>query len=151
MDSWRFSVGVLLLTTGLAGCATKSNPADAQTEIDRLILDSARTIQAAQADLYQAGALSKPANPSAARIFSGQQPISFTWKGDAYLLLQTLAQDRGFSFSTVGLRLPLPLNMDVKDMPFDTVLTQVSAQIGYRASIDRGTTSLVLRYSRPTP
>ncbi|WP_137808375.1 DotD/TraH family lipoprotein [Pseudomonas sp. G(2018)] len=151
MDSWRISVGVLLLATGLTGCATKSNPADVQTEIDRLILDSARTIQAAQADLYKAGALSKPANPTPARIFSGQQPLTFTWKGDAYLLLQTLAQDRGFSFSSVGSRLPLPLNMDVKDMPFDMVLTQISAQIGYRASVDKGVTSLVLRYSRPMP
>ncbi|NWC89948.1 DotD/TraH family lipoprotein [Pseudomonas reactans] len=151
MDSWRISVGVLLLAAGLGGCATKPNSVDAQTEIDRLILDSARTIQAAQADLYQAGALNKPATPPVARIFSGQQPITFAWKGDAHLLLQTLAQDRGLSFSTVGLRLPLPLNMDVKDMPFDTVLTQVSAQIGYRASIDKGTSSLVLRYTRPTP
>ncbi|MNJ49276.1 hypothetical protein D3C77_444950 [compost metagenome] len=151
MDAWRISVGVLLLSAGLTGCATKPNPVDAQTEIDRLILDSARTIQAAQADLYRAAALSKPASPTAAQIFSGQQPISFTWKGDAYLLLQTLAQGRGLTFSTVGLRLPLPLNMDVKDVPFDSVLTQVSAQIGYRASIDKGTTSLVLRYNRPMP
>ncbi|AXQ51022.1 conjugal transfer protein TraH (plasmid) [Stenotrophomonas rhizophila] len=148
---WRFSVGVLLLTTGITGCATKPNPADAQTEIDRLILDSARTIQAAQADLYKAGALSKPASPTAARIFSGQQPLTFTWKGDAYLLLQTLASDRGLSFSTVGSRLPLPLNMDVKSMPFDSVLAQVSSQIGYRATVDKGASSLVLRYSRPMP
>ncbi|UST77208.1 DotD/TraH family lipoprotein [Pseudomonas siliginis] len=151
MDLCRVSVSVLLLAVGLTGCATKSNTADVQTEIDRLILDSARTIQAAQADLYQAGALNKPVPPTPARIFSGQQPLSFTWKGDAFVLLQTLAQDRGFTFSAVGLRLPLPLNMDVKEVPFDTVLTQISAQIGYRASIDRGTSSLVLRYSRPAP
>ncbi|MEB0222087.1 DotD/TraH family lipoprotein [Pseudomonas sp. AB12(2023)] len=151
MDSWRISVGVLLLSSSLVGCATRSNSGDVQTEVDRLILDSARTIQSSQADLYKSAALNRPINTAPAQIISGAQPLTFEWKGDAYLLIQTLAQERGLAFSTVGLRLPLPLNMDVKNISFDAALDQIRAQVGYRASVTQGLTTLVLQYSRPQP
>lgn len=133
----------------LAGCATSPKEQDAQVEIDRLILDSARTIQAAQADLYKASALSKPASAVPQRIYSDAQPLTFTWKGDAFLLLQTLAQERGYTFQVEGLRLPLPLNMDVKEQSFSSVLDSIRAQVGYRANVISSLGKITLSYQKP--
>lgn len=133
----------------LAGCATSPKEQDAQVEIDRLILDSARTIQAAQADLYKAAALSKPASAVPQRIYSDAQPLTFTWKGDAFLLLQTLAQERGYTFQVEGLRLPLPLNMDVKEQSFSSVLDSIRAQVGYRANVISSLGKITLSYQKP--
>ncbi|QUE78414.1 DotD/TraH family lipoprotein (plasmid) [Stutzerimonas stutzeri] len=151
MDSRRLSPLLGLCAVLLTGCASSQKTSDAQTEIDRLILDSARTIQAAQADLYRAAALNKPAQPAAARITDERQPLTFIWKGDAYNLVQVLANERGYRFVVEGLRLPLPLNMDVKDQPFAVVLDQIRSQVGYRAILTAGGGALTLRYNRPQP
>lgn len=151
MDSRLLSPLLGLCAVLLTGCASSQKSNDAQTEIDRLILDSARTIQAAQADLYRAAALNKPAQPTAARISDDRQPLTFVWKGDAYNLVQVLANERGFRFVVEGLRLPLPLNMDVKDQPFTVVLDQIRSQVGYRAHLNAHSGALTLRYNRPQP
>lgn len=148
MDLLRHLLALAITASLLSGCATTQKEEDAQVEIDRLILDSARTIQAAQADLYKAAALSKPA-ATPQRIYSDTQPLSFTWKGDAFLLLQTLAQERGYNFQVEGLRLPLPLNMDVKDQPFAAVLDAVRAQVGYRANVTASLGRITLSYQKP--
>ena len=64
-------------------------------------------------------------------------------------LLTKLAQDRGERFEFMGLRMPLPVNIDVKGVQYQTVLSMLRAQIGYRAVITEAPGKLVLQYNRP--
>lgn len=150
---------LLILTSAgvavsLAGCASAPRivePDDAQATVDRQILVAAEKIQRAQADLYQAGALNEAVQPATLDIKDDDQRLSLTWKGDAAELVQQLARDRGLSFATIGVRLPLPVNMTVKNEPFRNVLQLLRAQIGYRAAISQQADRLVIEYNRPLP
>lgn len=133
----------------LAACATPPATSAAQIEVDRQILEASQKIQAAQADLYRAGALNHPTKKKPTPISGNQQRIDVTWQGDALQLLNKLAHDRGLAFAFTGVRLPLPVSIDVKDAPYSNVLDMVRAQIGYRASIMQEQDRVVLQFNRP--
>lgn len=149
------SILTAVLVVTLAGCATAprpvGEPADAQATVDRQILAAAENIQRAQAALYQAGALNEAVPPATLDIKDDEQRLSLTWKGDAAELVQQLARDRGLSFATTGVRLPLPVSMTVKNEPFRSVLELLRAQVGYRAVIAQRADRLVIEYNRPLP
>lgn len=145
----------VVVTATLAGCATApqsaGEPADAQATVDQQILAVAEKIQRAQAALYQAGALNEAVPPATLNIKDDEQRLSLTWKGDAAELVQQLARDRGLSFATTGVRLPLPVSMTVKNEPLRSVLELLRAQVGYRAAISQQADRLVVEYNRPLP
>jgi defect in organelle trafficking protein DotD len=155
IEKTRFILTVTVVTS-LAGCATAPQPRtgpadDAQAAVDRQILAAAEKIQRAQAALYQAGALDSAVPLAASEIKDDEQRVSLTWKGDAAELVQQLARDRGWSFVTTGVRLPLPVNLTVTDEPFRSVVQLLRAQIGYRAAITLQADRLMLEYNRPQP
>lgn len=133
--------GLLLLN----GCAT-DNP---QTEIDRQILEASEKIQTAQADLYQAGALNETTTKRPISIVDDQQRVTVAWHGDALQLLSKLARDRQLAFSYMGIRMPLPVGVDVKNMPYEKLLAMIRAQVGYRATIIQSNESILLHYNAP--
>lgn len=121
---------------------------DAQIAVDRQILDAAQKIQAAQERLYQAGALSQVIDKQPAQIGDDKQRVRIAWKGDAAQLLKKMAHDRGLAFASIGVKMPLPVRIDVKDGSFESILDQLRAQIGYRADIDQSGDRLVLQYHK---
>jgi defect-in-organelle-trafficking protein DotD len=121
----------------------------AQLDVDRQILEAAQKIQAAQERLYQAGAFSPVIDRQPAPIVDDKQRLAIAWKGDAAQLLKKMARDRGLAFTSVGVRMPLPVRIDSKDTSFDAVLDQLRAQICYRADIDQAGDRLVLQYHKP--
>lgn len=148
-----YTVITLLIGLALAGCATPSKtnlPNNAQVEIDQRILDASQKIQAAQADLYQAGALNNSTAKLPISILDGQR-ITLSWQGDALQLASKLAHDRGLEFSFMGVRMPLPVNVQAKDAPYDTVVQMLQAQIGYRAVITQYPGKMILQYNSPQP
>jgi defect-in-organelle-trafficking protein DotD len=145
----RYTLVGLLIGLALTGCATQPNTVNAQTEIDRQILDASQKIQSAQADLYQAGALNQATKKVPVSITDNQHGVTLSWQGDALQLLNKLAHDRGLAFSFMGVRMPLPVNIDVKDASYDAVMQMVRAQIGYRADVTQYPDKLVLQYNRP--
>jgi len=151
MSLSRFPLAVLLASLVLTGCATQQKVDNAQSEIDRQILEASQKIQAAQADLYQAGALNQPTKKLSISIVDNQQRVTVSWQGDALQLLNKLAHDRGLTFSFMGVRMPLPINIDVKDASYDSVIQMLRAQIGYRADINQTPDKLVLQFNRPQP
>jgi len=151
MSLSRFPLAVLLASLVLTGCATQQKVDNAQSEIDRQILEASQKIQAAQADLYQAGALNQPTKKLPISIVDNQQRVTVSWQGDALQLLNKLAHDRGLTFSFMGVRMPLPINIDVKDASYDSVIQMLRAQIGYRADINQTADKLVLQFNRPQP
>lgn len=144
-------VAAVLLIAGLAGCASpaKTTTTDLNTEIDRQLLDAAAKIQVLQAELYQAGVLSRRPPPTQSGSLDASQAITLAWQGDALQLLSRLARDRGLQFAFMGVRQPLPVNVNVRLATFDTVLAQVRAQVGYRAEITLQPDTLVLHFNAP--
>ena len=143
MDLNRYPFVALLAALALTGCASKQPDVSAQALIDQQILEASQKIQAAQVDLYQAGALNSRVvmrNPNT--DLNDKQFVTISWQGDAVQLLTKLAQDRGE-------RMPLPVNIDVKGVQYQTVLSMLRAQIGYRAVITEAPGKLVLQYNRP--
>lgn len=151
MSMPRYTLSALLAGFALTGCASQPKVDHAQAEIDRQILEASQKIQAAQADLYQAGAINQETTKPPVSITNDSQRITLSWQGDALQLLAKLAHDRGLAFSFMGVRMPLPVNVDVKDMSYDAVMQMLRAQIGYRADINQSPDRLVLQYNRPQP
>ncbi|WP_321959538.1 DotD/TraH family lipoprotein [Burkholderia cenocepacia] len=149
MATPRYPLAGLLIGLALTGCATPPKTDNAQVEIDRQILDASQKIQSAQADLYQAGALNQATTKLPVLIVDDQHRVTLSWQGDALQLLNKLAHDRGLAFSFMGVRMPLPVNIDVKDASYDAVMQMVRAQIGYRADVTQYPSKLVLQYNRP--
>lgn len=135
----------------LGGCATPQMPKadNAQGEIDRHILEASRKIERMQLQLVQAGALGHSPGTVSASLASTEKSISFSWKGDAYQLLSKLASERGMEFIAIGVRLPLPVAIQVKDKSFEDVLDAIRAQTGYRAAVLVDSAKLTLRFNRP--
>lgn len=133
----------------LAGCAVQPVADNAQAEVDRQILEASQKILNSQAALYKAGALNQPVPVRPATVPEDQQRITLSWQGDALQLLDKLAHERGQVFSVIGLRMALPVNIEVSGAPYDSVMDMLRAQIGYRAEISQSAEKLVLQYNAP--
>lgn len=133
----------------VAGCATRPATNEASAEVDRQILESAQKVQRAQLALAQAGAINELAPKRDEPIADDKQRISLTWQGDAAQLLEKLARDRGLSLVVLGVKLPLPINVNLKDSTVDNALEIVQLQVGYRAVITRTSERVVLHFNRP--
>lgn len=151
MARLSFATIVVLVSFLLTACVTTKQikTVDVQAEIDRQILQASQKIQLAQADLYQAGALNQIVDKPPFSISGNQQRIAIKWYGDAAQLLEKLANDRSLIFSSSGIRVPLPINIDVKDGSYEDVLNMLRTQIGYRAVITQDADKLTLQYNRP--
>ncbi|MRU28330.1 DotD/TraH family lipoprotein [Xylella fastidiosa] len=149
MATPRYTLTSLFICLAFTGCATQPKAENAQVQIDRQILDASQKIQSAQAELYQAGALNQATTKLPLSIVDDQHRVTLSWQGDALQLLNKLAHDRGLTFSFIGLRMPLPVNIDVKDVSYDDVIQLIRTQIGYRANITQYTHKMVLQYNQP--
>ncbi|MET3132798.1 defect-in-organelle-trafficking protein DotD [Oxalobacteraceae bacterium GrIS 1.11] len=141
----------LCLCCALGGCAAprveKSN--HVQGEVDRQILEASRKIERMQLQLVQAGALNQTAKTIPASMVSKGQTMSISWKGDAFQLLAKLAAERGLAFVSIGVRLPLPVAINVQDATFEAVLEAIRAQTTYRAVVAKTADKLTLTFNRP--
>lgn len=145
----------LLAAAAMAGCSTQAPPRDslveAQVAVDQQILQASARIQRSQAELYQVAALSSPIAQPEVDIKDDGQPVSLSWQGDASELIGQMAIARGLGFVSTGVKLPLPVNLTVKNESFGQVLQLLRSQIGYRASVRQEGDRIVLSYNRPQP
>ena len=141
----------IFVSCELCGCATQPVPRtdNAQGTIDRHILEASQKIERMQLQLVQSGAYGHAPKTAPGAYTADQQTISFSWEGDAYQLLSKLASDRGLEFVTVGVRLPLPVAIQVKDKSLEEVLAVIRAQTGYRAAVLLDPTKLTILFNRP--
>ena len=82
-------------------------------------------------------------------IVDDKQRVSLKWQGDAVELLAALARDRGLEFSFMGVRMPLPVDIDVNKVPYNTLMLMIRSQVGYRANVTQTPGKLELHYNRP--
>ena len=118
MANTRYPLALVALALALGGCASKKPDESAQQLIDQQILEASQRIEMAQADLYQQGAInSRVVMRLPSTIVDDKQRVSLKWQGDAVELLAALARDRGLEFSFMGVRMPLPVDIDVNKVP----------------------------------
>lgn len=147
------AVVVTLMSTGCSIFQHKENLADTteariQTNLDLAISQ----IEATQAELYQAGAISQQKTGISGGIYDDNQKLTLDWNGDAKQLVQKLAKQRSYSFAATGVVLPLPININVNNMSYRNVMERIQTQIGYRAGIqmNNNTREVLLNYTSPT-
>jgi defect-in-organelle-trafficking protein DotD len=147
----KFSVPAsLFLCCLIGGCATPQavKTDNAQSEVDTKIFEASRRIERMQLQLVGAGAIDPTVKIVRVGILDKGRAISVSWKGDAFPLLQMLVAERGLAFDSSGVRLPLPVAIDVQNQPFDTVLEAIRAQTGYRAIIVNTPEKVTLQFNR---
>lgn len=141
-----------VLVIAISGCASKSErekQITAQQLVDNQIREEAIKITLAQNELYQAGAINRTTFRVPTVINANSQSIRVSWQGDAYELLQQMAKQRGLRFNSQGVKLPLPVNIDVGGATFEGVLALVRQQTQYRATITQRPYELQLVYLTP--
>lgn len=77
--------------------------------------------------------------------------VTLSWNGDAVELLTVLARARGQVFSYAGVRLPLPLDIDVQGVTYANLLRIIEMQTAWRATIMTYPGQMVLQFMPSLP
>lgn len=77
--------------------------------------------------------------------------LTFNWNGDAVELLNGLARARGLVFSFTGVRLPLPVDIEVQGVTYANVIRIIEMQTGWRASLNTYPGQMVLQFMPTIP
>ncbi|WP_426768529.1 DotD/TraH family lipoprotein [Erwinia aphidicola] len=77
--------------------------------------------------------------------------VTLSWNGDAVELLSALARARGLAFSYAGIRLPLPVDIEVQDMTYANLLRLIEMQTAWRATIVTYPGQMVLQFMPSLP
>ena len=77
--------------------------------------------------------------------------VTFSWNGDAVELLSALARARGQKFSYAGVRLPLPVDIEVQDVTYANVLRMIEMQTAWRATFVTYPGQMVLQFMPSLP
>lgn len=86
-----------------------------------------------------------------ASIRADSDRLTFSWNGDAVELLNTLSRARGQTFSYAGVRLPLPVDIEVQGVTYANVLRMVEMQTAWRATIVTYPGQMVLQFLPSLP
>ncbi|HIE1221534.1 TPA: DotD/TraH family lipoprotein [Serratia marcescens] len=146
----RFA-SILLIAGTITGCSTtsKQQEVDATQLVNEQIRQQAIKIKLAQDELYQAGAINRTTFNVPTVIYTDSQNLRIDWQGDAKELLRQLAKQRHLTFESRGLALPLPLNINVGNAPYYSVIGLIQQQIDYRGTIEERNGKLILNYASP--
>ncbi|QLH64526.1 DotD/TraH family lipoprotein (plasmid) [Serratia symbiotica] len=77
--------------------------------------------------------------------------VTLAWHGDAVELLGHLAHVRGQIFSFVGVRLPLPVDIQVQGVTYANLLRIIEMQTAWRATLAQYPGQLVLQFMTAIP
>lgn len=75
--------------------------------------------------------------------------VTFSWNGDAVELLNALSRARGQTFSYAGVRLPLPVDIEVQGVTYANVLRMIEMQTAWRATLVIYPGQMVLQFMPP--
>lgn len=101
--------------------------------------------------LWLEGDISEATSLPVTTIRADSDRITFSWNGDAVELLSSLARARGQAFSYVGVRLPLPVDIEVQDVTYANVLRMIEMQTAWRATLVTYPGQMVLQFMPSMP
>lgn len=126
-----------------------------QAVLDQQLIDAARSIERTQAELRSVSVVSTPASVAVAAQAQhpsewSSKPMTIEWSGDATDLARLLAMREGLGFDTRGVRVPLPIALSARQLPYHQVVAMLVAQIDYRATLYKLPGRMVLEYTPTT-
>lgn len=104
-----------------------------------------------QTQLWMEGDLREGAPLPFAAIRADSDRVTFNWNGDAVELLSALSRARGQTFSYAGVRLPLPVDIEVQGVTYANVLRMIEMQTAWRATLVTYPGQMVLQFMPSLP
>lgn len=101
--------------------------------------------------LWMEGDLREGSSLPVATIRADSDRVTFSWNGDAVELLSQLARARGQAFSYTGVRLPLPVDIEVRGVTYANALRMAEMQIAWRATVVTYPGQMVLQFMPSLP
>lgn len=130
----------------LSACHGQVAPSDPPAAIS-----IAPRIATQQQALWQEGAINvrTPFSERAGGIHANSDRVYVQWDGDAVELLSHLARQRGQAFAWTGVRLPLPVSVDVNGITYQNLLRLIQLQTAWRATLHEYPGQLTLAFAQP--
>lgn len=101
--------------------------------------------------LWLEGNLDTATSLPVAVIRADSDRVTLSWNGDAVELLTALARARGQTFSYAGVRLPLPVDIDVQGITYLNLLRIIEMQTAWRATLVTYPGQMVLQFMTSIP
>lgn len=101
--------------------------------------------------LWQDGSLNPLTIFPVTAIRADSDRVTFSWNGDAVELLSALARARGQTFSYAGVRLPLPVDIEVQGVTYANALRMIEMQTAWRATVVTYPGQMVLQFMPSLP
>lgn len=101
--------------------------------------------------LWLEGDLGSATSLPVAVIRADSDRVTLSWNGDAVELLAALARARGQTFSYAGVRLPLPVDIDVQGITYSNLLRIIEMQTAWRATLVTYPGQMVLQFMTSIP
>lgn len=132
----------------LCGCELHSQP---QTAVHAQTVTSQPKPSLQLTQLWMEGNLRDGTPLPVASIRADSDRVTLSWNGDAVELLSQLARARGQTFSYAGVRLPLPVDIEVQSVTYANVLRMIEMQTAWRATLVMYPGQMVLQFMPPLP
>lgn len=134
----------------LCGCELHPQPQSAVHALAQTVtLQPKPSLQLTQ--LWMDGNLRDGTPLPVASIRADSDRVTFNWNGDAVELLSQLARARGQTFSYAGVRLPLPVDIEVQGVTYANVLRMIEMQTAWRATLVTYPGQMVLQFMPSLP
>ena len=141
-----FIFAACMAATLLSGCQSVRVKLATETTVAPSRSESPRVAQQLQ-QLWMEGDLNVSTPLPVTTVRADSDRVSFSWNGDAVELLRALARARGQMFIYVGVRLPLPVDIEVQNVTYANVLRIIEMQIAWRATLVTYPGQMVLQYT----
>ncbi len=134
----------------LCGCQLPPQPQAAATAPAQNVASPPEpSLQLTQ--LWMEGDLREGSALPVAAIRADSDRVTFSWNGDAVELLSALSRARGQTFSYTGVRLPLPVDIEVQGVTYANVLRLIEMQTAWRATLVTYPGQMVLQFMPSLP
>ncbi|WP_410517868.1 DotD/TraH family lipoprotein (plasmid) [Pantoea allii] len=146
-----FLPAVCLTVVMLCGCQSVLTGSKATPEPDNTSFQATSRVARQQQQLWLEGDMNTGTPVPVAEVRSDSDRLTLRWDGDAIELLRALAWARGEEFSYVGVRLPLPVNIDVQYVTYANLLRMIEMQTAWRAQLHRYPGQMVIEFMSAIP
>lgn len=128
----------------LCGCQLDTQPQAGASHAQTLSRPSRPAQQMQQ--LWMEGVLKEETPLPVTTIRADSDRVTLSWNGDAVELLRGLARARGQVFSYTGVRLPLPVDINVQGVTYANLLRMIEMQTAWRATLASYPGQMVLQF-----
>ncbi|CDK23926.1 conjugal transfer protein (plasmid) [Erwinia amylovora LA637] len=140
---------ILILSLATLVCGCKFPPP--QPSQPQKTLQPPSYVSQQMVSLWQDGSLNQSTGFPVTTIRADSDRVTFSWNGDAVELLSALSRARGQTFSYAGVRLPLPVDIEVQGVTYANVLRLIEMQTAWRATLVTYPGQMVLQFMPSLP